>query len=387
MKKVRLGIVGLGSMGAVHAQYLLDGKVPRIDLVAIADGDPTTLQRFPQIRQFSRGEALIRSGLVDAVLIATPHYSHTTLGIEALEAGLHLLVEKPISVHKADCQRLIKAHKNKKQVFGAMFNQRTDPHYIKLRNLIQSGELGELRRVQWTITNWFRTEAYYSSGGWRATWGGEGGGVLLNQCPHNLDLFQWMFGMPQRVQAFCSFGRYHNIEVEDDVTAYMEYKNGLTATFIASTGEAPGTNRLEVACDRGRVVLEQGKISFNRAIESISGFCASTKEKWSGPELWDVQIPVEGSGEQHIGILKNFADAVLDGTPLIAPASEGIHSVELANAMLLSAFEKRSVDFPLDGARYERVLKARIAASKPRRKKVVKNTPSSRDMSNSFGKA
>ncbi len=390
MKKVRIGIIGLGSMGAAHAQWILAGKTPRIELAAVADTDPELLKPFSQIRSFAGGSDLIKAGLVDAVLIATPHYSHTTLGIQALKAGLHLLVEKPISVHKADCERLIAAAKaaqrgGERIVFAAMFNQRTNLHYRKLRELLQGGELGEIQRIQWTITNWFRSQSYYSSGGWRATWAGEGGGMLLNQCPHNLDMFQWLFGMPDRVTAFCEFGRYHAIEVEDSVTAYLEYKNGPTATFIAATGEAPGTNRLEIACDRGRIVLENGKIEFIRTEVPVGEFCRTSPARWSTPDVWNVQIPVAGEGAQHIGILNNFADAVLDGVPLIAPAEEGIHSVELANAMLLSTFERKAIELPLNAARYEKALKKKIAESKFK-KQVVKSAPVQRDLSNSFGK-
>src|ERR1041385_9076487 len=239
MTTVRLGIIGIGSMGGAHAEWIVAGKVSRCELTAVCDPGEACRQRFPNIRAFARSEELIRSGLVDAVLIATPHYSHTSIGIDALQQGRHVLVEKPISAHKADCERLIAAHTNSHSVFAAMFNQRTDPFYQKLRQMVRGGELGEVRRINWIITNWFRTEAYYASGGWRATWGGEGGGVLLNQCPHNLDLFQWIFGMPAKVRGYCQMGRYHDIEVEDDITAYFEYPNGTSAVFISSTGEAP----------------------------------------------------------------------------------------------------------------------------------------------------
>ena len=264
MHDLRLGIIGLGNMGQVHADSIAGGKVSRCHLAAVCDPDQQTLKRYAHARPFSSSSALIASGEVDAVLVATPHYSHAAIGIEALEAGLHLLVEKPLCVHKSDCERLIAAHRSKKQVFAAMFNQRTDPYYLKLRELIGNGELGTIRRINWIITNWFRTAAYYSSGGWRATWAGEGGGVLLNQCPHQLDLWHWLFGMPRKVRAFCHIGRYHDIEVEDDVTAYFEYDNGTTGVFITSTGEAPGTDRLEVTAERGRVVIENNRFLYTR---------------------------------------------------------------------------------------------------------------------------
>lgn len=383
MKEVRLAIIGLGNMGKAHAQNILAGKVPRLRLAAVCDHNPDALTAFKDIKSFSDSSALIKSGEVDAVLIATPHYSHTTIGIEALKAGLHVLVEKPISVHKADCLKLIAAHKSRKQVFAAMFNQRTDPCYLKLKQLIDSGELGAVRRVNWIITNWFRTYTYYASGGWRATWGGEGGGVLLNQCPHQLDLWQWIFGMPVRMRAFCSVGRYHDIEVEDDVTTYMEYKNGATGVFVTSTGEAPGTNRLEVTAEQGRVVIENGQFLYTRNEVPMSEYCRTSKGNFDRPPVWNVEIPIKGSGEQHVGIMKNFTNAILDKAPLVAPAAEGIHSVELANAMLYSAFSNKTLDLPLDSKAYERWLKKKIATS-TFKKKVVK-TVKSDDFSKSFG--
>jgi predicted dehydrogenase len=315
--------------------------------------------------------------------VATPHYDHTTIGAASLKAGLHTLVEKPISVHKADAERLIAAHTDKKVVFSAMFNQRTDPHYTKVRDLIRNGDLGRILRVNWIITTWFRPENYYASGGWRATWAGEGGGVLLNQCPHNLDLYQWLFGMPDRVRGFCQFGRFHNIEVEDDVTAFFQYDDGTTGVFITSTGEAPGTNRLEIAADRGRVVIDDSGINFTRNVMPASEFSRTSSSMFGKPETWDVNIPISGKGGQHNGIMQNFIDAILDGKELIAPAVEGIRSVELGNAILLSAFTGKMVELPLNGRSYERRLKQLIANSKPRRKRNSKKAAAS-EMAGSY---
>jgi predicted dehydrogenase len=389
MNNIRFGIAGLGNMGSCHAHSLLDGKIPRASLAAVSD-PAADLSRFSsQAKTFTSTEAMIRSGEIDAIIIATPHYFHTTLGMDALEQGLHVLVEKPVSVHKADAQRLIGAYQPEKhpgQIFGVMFNQRTDPHYIKLRELIQGGELGEIRRVTWLITNWFRTDAYYNSGGWRATWSGEGGGVLLNQSPHNLDLFQWLFGMPVRVRAHCKFGQYHDIEVEDDVTAYYEFANGGTASFITSTGEAPGTNRLEIAAERGRVVLEDGLIHWKRNETPSTEFRRTSASGYNAPPVWNIEIPIEGYGEQHNGILKNFVEAILDGTPLIAPAQGGIRSVELCNAMLMSTFLDKTIELPLDAALYETLLKEKIAASKGAEKlaKAIGGSSLSEDFGGSF---
>src|SRR5256885_398423 len=267
MNKVRLGIIGMGNIGKHHAGYLLEGKVPRCELVAVCS---TSLQKIEPykakaLKVFDHAEELIPSREVDAVIVATPHYQHTTLGIATLEAGLHLMVEKPISAHKADAERLIAvAKQHPEQVFAAMFQLRTEPRYLKIRKLIQEGELGEIVRMSWIITDWYRTEAYYASGGWRATWRGEGGGVLLNQCLHNLDVIAWLLGMPARVRGFCQLGRYHHIEVEDNVSAYLEYPNQATGVFVTSTGETPGTNRFEIAGTRGQVVLEHNKLSWTR---------------------------------------------------------------------------------------------------------------------------
>ncbi len=388
MTKVRIGIVGLGNMGSAHAQQILAGKINRLELCAVADTDPAKLTRVPQVKGFKSAPEMMASGLIDAILIATPHYDHTTIGIAALKAGLHVMVEKPISVHRADCERLIAAYTGRegKQVFAAMFNQRTDCYYQKIRELIQSGELGEIRRVNWIITNWFRTHAYYASGGWRATWAGEGGGVLLNQCPHNLDLFQWMFGMPVTLSANCSIGRYHDIEVEDDVTATMQFANGATGVFITSTGEAPGTNRLEVTAERGKLVYENDKISFTRNEVPMGEFSRTTSQSFATPATWDITVPASGHGGQHNEVLQNFTDAILDGAKLVAPAPEGIHSVELANAMILSGWTQKPVTLPIDGKKYERLLKAKIAesAKKGKKKTVIATAPV--DFSKSFAK-
>ena len=338
MKQVRLGIIGMGNIGKYHADYLLNQKVSRAELVAVADAF-APLEAYPSLRTFKDGGDLIRSGAVDAVIIATPHYQHTTLGIAALEAGLHVIVEKPISVHKADAERLIAAHARRPDlVFSAMFQLRTEPRYVKIKRLITSGELGEIIRVNWIITDWFRTEAYYASGGWRATWKGEGGGVLLNQCPHNLDLIQWLAGMPARVRGFCQLGRYHQIEVEDNVTVYFEYPNGATGVFITTTGEAPGTNRLEVTGDRGKLVLEDGKLTFWRTTSSVAQFIKESTTGFGTPEVWKCEIPSGGGGEEHKDVTKAWVKAIISGTPLVAPGTEGIRSLEISNAMMLSAW-------------------------------------------------
>ena len=387
MNQIRLGIIGVGNMGGAHAKNVLANKINRCVLSAVCDIDPARLKDYPAVPQFTTYKQLLKSGKVDAILIATPHYSHPTIGLAAFQAGIHVLSEKPLGVHKADCERFIAGHAGTNLVFSEMFCQRTDPYYIKIRELVRGGELGAIRRANWIITNWFRSEAYYASGGWRATWAGEGGGVLLNQCPHNLDLFQRICGMPQRVRAFCSLGKYHHIEVEDDVTAYMEYATGATAVFITTTGEAPGTNRLEITGENGKLVYENNLITFTRNEVPTTEFSRTTQSLFNVPANKTTTFPLgDYHGGQHNAILQNFVDAILDGTPLIAPAAEGLNSVELGNAMLYSSLKNKTIELPLDGAAYKRTLNHLVKNSRFAKKEVQPGTVSADEFTKGFGK-
>ncbi|MES2470355.1 MAG: Gfo/Idh/MocA family oxidoreductase [Verrucomicrobiota bacterium] len=363
MENVRIGLVGLGNMGKAHRASLRAGKVQGLQLTAICDQPAGLPAKEEGEHQFSDFQQMITSGTIDAVLIATPHFFHTTMGIAALEAGLHVMVEKPLSVSKADCERLIAAHRGGKQIFGAMFQLRTDPLYKQLKSLIEEGELGEIRRILWDCTDWFRTHTYYASGGWRASWKGEGGGVLLNQCPHNLDLYQWLFGVPDQVTGFCQFGRYHDIEVEDDVTAYFRYKNGTHASFITSTGEAPGKNLLQITGENGLLSVNGRNLTFQRNRLPMSQFSYDSGGGFSKPENWTIEIPVPEGSSSHVEVLQNFSNAIRHGTPLIAPAADGIRSIELANAILLSTWKNRTIDLPMDSAEYQAELDHRINTS------------------------
>jgi predicted dehydrogenase len=376
MQTVRIGLVGLGNMGRAHRASIRAGKVEGLTLTAICDRKESLPDPVPGEAQFTDFDTMLQSGTIDAVLIATPHYFHTSMGIAALNAGLHVMVEKPLSVHKADCERLIAAHQGPQQVFGAMFQLRTDPIYQQIKSLIADGELGTIRRVLWDCTDWFRTETYYASGGWRATWKGEGGGVLLNQCPHNLDLYQWLFGMPDQVTGFCQFGRYHDIEVEDDVTAHFRYTNGTHATFITSTGEAPGRNLLQISGERGILSLEGRSLRFSRNRTPMSEFSAASSAGFAKPESWSIDLPIPQGSASHNEVLQNFTNAILHGSPLIAPAAEGIRSIELANAILLSSWKNQSISLPMDSAEYEQQLLHRINSSTH-----VKKTPPPRSIS------
>lgn len=307
--------------------------------------------------------ALFKSGLIDAVMIVTPHYAHTTVAVDGFAAGYHVISDKPMAVHKADGIKMLDAQKASGKKFGVMFQLRTSPANKKFKELLESGELGEIKRINWIITTWLRTQQYFNSGDWRASWRGEGGGALLNQCPHQLDLFQWFFGMPSKVTAFCHLGKYHNIEVEDEVTAYMEFADGKTAVFVTSTAEAPGTNRLEVTCDRGRLVLEDGVLNFKRTEASVSEVIANSKETFPTIPVWDVNIPVPSNEISATEVFEKFADAVLNDREPIVTGADALNELELGNAMLLSSLLKKEVKLPLDAALYEAELMKLVATS------------------------
>lgn len=385
MSQVRLGIAGLGNIGKFHAAYLLEDKISRCELTAVSDPFAPNLEPFKArgIATFDQCEDMIRSGSIDALVVATPHFLHTPLGIDALRNGLHIMIEKPISAHKADAERLCAAaREHPRQVFAGMFQMRVEPRYLKIRQLIGQ-DLGRLVRVNWIITDWFRTEAYYASSGWRATWKGEGGGVLLNQCLHQLDMLQWLCGMPSMVRGFCQIGRFHDIEVEDAASCHLEWPGGATGSFISSTGETPGTNRLELTGTRGRVVLENNRLTFNRNDADMTEFSKTAKSGFSKPEVWNVDIPFESTANAHAMLMQNFVDAILDGAPLIAPGCEGMGSVELANALLYSSLLGQTLALPLDSAAWEAQLNELIANSR-HKKKVVQMQ--SEDLTKTFRK-
>lgn len=387
MKTVRLGIVGLGNIGKFHTGYLLEGKISRCELAAVADANTSNMEplKAKGIATFGKCEDMIRSGKIDAIVVATPHFLHTSIGIDALQNGLHTMIEKPISAHKADAERLCAvAREHPELVFAGMFQMRVEPRYLKIRQLIEN-EIGRLVRVNWIITDWFRTEAYYASSGWRATWKGEGGGVLLNQCLHQLDMLQWLCGMPARTRGFCQIGQFHDIEVEDSVTCYLEWANGATGVFVSSTGEAPGTNRFELCGTRGKVVLENNQLQFTRNDADMIEFSKTVKSGFAKPEVWNIDVPFETAANAHATLMQNFVDAILDKTPLLAPGYEGMGSVELANVLLYSSLIGETVELPLDSAAWEKKLNELIAGSK-HEKKVATAAANADDFTKSFRK-
>jgi len=363
---IRFGIVGFGVMGKGHAQSIWEGKVIGATLAAVCDTDPKALEwakeKDAKIKTFDHVTAMFDSGEIDAVLIATPHYDHPMIAIEAMEKGIHVMVEKPIGVFTKNVRELNEKAKTADVVFGIMYNQRTNPIYRKMYEMVQGGELGEIKRTSWLITDWYRPQAYYDTGGWRATWKGEGGGVLINQCPHNLDLWQWICGMPKHVTAFAHNGKWHDIEVEDDVTAYVEYENGATGVFITSTADCPGTNRFEILGDLGKLVCENNELVYYKLDISEREFNRTNTKMFATPEVTRMVIdcteeavkadlplgaPQDG-GTQHIGVLNAFVQKINGEGELIAKGEEGIEGLTISNAIHLSSWLGQTVELPLD---------------------------------------
>lgn len=369
MDKVKLGIIGIGGMGTNHLNSIVKGMVPNMELTCVADVRQCRLDWAKEnldssIKIFDDGRKLIDEGGCDAVLIATPHYLHPEFVIYALQHGVHAISEKPAGVYTKQVREMNEVAVKSDKTFAIMFNQRTNCIYRKLREMIQSGELGKMKRVNWIITDWYRNQSYYDAAGWKATWDGEGGGVLLNQCPHQIDLLQWLCGMPVKVRAFCHEGKWHDIEVEDDVTAYMEFENGATGVFVTTTGDAPGTNRLELTFEMGKIVCENEKLIFDKLAANVSEHCKTEKEGFKKPDCQRIEVETDGKNEQHVGVLKAFADHILKGTPLVAEGIEGINGLTLSNAMHLSSWLGKTVEIPFDEDLFLSELNKRRAVSK-----------------------
>jgi len=356
------------------------------ELAAVCDSAPERLkiaaEKFPAAKAFGCAKEMYASGLIDAVMIATPHYDHPPLAITAFDAGIHVMCEKPAGVHTKHVREMNEKAAASGVAFGMMFNLRCSPLYKKMRDMVVSGELGEIKRSVWIITNWFRTQAYYDSGGWRATWAGEGGGVLLNQCPHNLDLWQWICGLPDRVTAFCHEGKWHDIEVEDDVTAYAEYANGATGVFITTTADAPGTNRFEITGTNGKLVSENETLTFYKLKKPLHDLIYKSETVWSSPEYDTITVDTSGDSPQHRGILRAFTANILRGEPLVAHGSEGIRGLMLGNAMHLSSWLGKTVDLPIDEDLFFSELNKKIESSKDKKGSGAGVTA---DMSKTFG--
>lgn len=369
-KKIKLGIIGIGNMGSGHAHNIVRGECPEFELVAVADIKPQRIEwakkELPaEINCFETAEAMLDSGLIEACMICVPHYDHPKYAIECMKRGIHVMVEKPAGVYTKQVREMCEeAEKHPNVVFGMMFNQRTNCIYRKMRELVQSGKYGEIRRTNWIITNWYRPQAYYDSGDWRATWSGEGGGVLLNQCPHQLDLWQWICGMPVKVESHLKYGKWHDIEVEDDVTTYVEYANGATGIFITSTGDAHGTNRFEIQLDKAKIVAEDDKLSLLEYDMTEQEFSKTNTNPFATVNAHRVEVETDGQNPQHIGVVNAWGGAILRGEPLIAGGEEGINGLTLSNAMHLSSWLNKEIELPFDEELYYQELMKRVATSK-----------------------
>jgi predicted dehydrogenase len=369
MDTVRIALIGAGNMGNQHLRDL--SSMEGVVLTGVCDIDAARREAAARkygVPAYSESKALLDAGIADGLIIATPHYAHPIIAEEAFRRGVSVLSEKPIAVTVRDARSMIAAYeeakiKFPKLVFTAMFHQRTQGNWMTAKAMIDAGELGRIVRTTWIITDWFRTQAYYDSGGWRATWSGEGGGVLMNQCPHNLDLFQWFVGMPRRITAFAGIGKYHDIEVEDEVSAYMDFDNGMVGHFITSTAEMPGTNRLEFVGEHGRLVCEKGRLFWAKNSKSMLTHLKEAATPWEALDYEEKEIPVEGpmTGNHRI-VLEDFAAAIREGKPPRIDAREGINMVTLNNAFMLSALERRTVELPLPEGAFEAAL-AELAAS------------------------
>lgn len=388
MDKIKLGIIGIGNMGTSHLKNIKDGKCPNIDVVAVADINSKKLDEAKalygeSLTYFDDAIKMLDSGIIDSCIIAVPHYDHTLYAIECLKREIHVMVEKPAGVYTKQVKEMNEeAKKHPDTCFAMMFNQRTNCVYRKLRELVKSGKYGEIRRTNWIITNWYRPQFYYDSGDWRATWAGEGGGVLLNQCPHQLDLWQWICGMPVKVRSHLHFGKWHDIEVEDDVTTYVEYENGATGVFITTTGDAYGTNRLEIQMDKAKFVCENDVLKGWEYEMTEQEFSATNTKPFPVMPKKEIAIETDGLNLQHVAVLNAFADNILFGKPLVAEGYEGINGLMLSNAMHLSAFLNKEIELPFDDELFYQELMKRVATSK--KKENVKSADSV-DMSNTFG--
>ena len=376
-KTVRLGIIGFGQQGGAYAKFITDGLVSNMEIGAIADADPAKRElassTYPGVNVYDDHTALMESGDVDAVVTCVPHYLHPEMGIAALTRGIHALVEKPAGVYTKQVKELNEFAASKPELsFAIMFNQRNNPLYQRLKEIVDNGEIGDVLRTNWIITNWWRPQGYYDSSEWRATWGGEGGGVLVNQAPHQLDLWQWICGVPKSVFAKVSYGFRRNIAVEDEVTALVDYGNGATGTFITATHDIVGTDRFEILGDQGKIVVEGSKTATvtrlkKKEREISEGMGPDDVRKlFTGQlnlnELQSTEVIEFESvwGGQHAGVLENFAANILDGTPLLAPGSDGINGVRLANAIHLSSWKGEEVGLDFDEDEFLGLLNDRI---------------------------
>lgn len=388
MEKVRFGIIGVGAQGGAYAGFLT-GKAgfpgmpapecpPHCALGALCDIDPAKkemcAEKYPEFPFYEDWKDMVASGDVDAVITTVPHYLHPEIAIYCLEHGMNVLVEKPAGVYAKAVREMNECAAAHPDVnFGIMFNQRTNKLYQQVKALVESGELGQIRRSNWIINTWWRPDSYYKQSDWRATWGGEGGGVLVNQAPHQLDLWQWICGVPTTVYANCICGDHRDIVVENDVTVITEYANGATGSFVTCTHDPVGTDRFEIDLDGGKIVVDDSKKAtvyrlnkpepeMNETMSMMDVARLTMGNASGGLYTTEEFENTDGWGFQHTTVMENFARHIIDGTPLLAPGSDGINGVNLANAIQLSSWLGEKVNNPVDEELYLAELNKKIEA-------------------------
>ncbi|HBQ62333.1 MAG: Gfo/Idh/MocA family oxidoreductase [Trichococcus flocculiformis] len=380
-EKVKLGIIGYGAEGGMYAGFFKNNDErlnDNIELAAVCDNDPAkkakVAEDFPGLPFFDNYLDLLESGIVNAIVTTVPHYDHCVMGIAALERGIHLLGEKPAGVYTKDVERLIEtSKKHPETTFAIFFNQRTNPLYRRVKQLMDEKAIGDLQRATWIITTWWRPQGYYNQSAWRATWGGEGGGVLVNQAPHQLDLLQWICGKPEKVYAKLQYGAGRDIVVENEVNALLDFGNGATGSFITCTNDIVGTDRFEIFGTKGKIIVEDSKKLIVKQLTAPEAELSENMDMQDVMRLFMGQVNMEDyvkvteeefvtpQGLQHISVLNNFADHIVNGEPLLANGEEGINGVTLANAMHLSSWLDKEVDYNVDGDLYLAELNKRIA--------------------------
>lgn len=360
---IKTAVIGVGNMGSKYASLIQDGLIQGMELSAMTRVRGIYREMLlPSIEAgvpvYETADELFRAVenkelSIDAVVIATPHYAHEESAVRAFRNGLHVLCDKPSGVYSRQARNMENEAEKSGKVFSMVFNQRTLPIHMQLHELVNSGKYGALKRLNWVVTDWYRPEQYYTSSSWHATWDKDGGGILLNQCPHNLDLLQWICGMPVNVQGFCIEGHFHDIEVEDDVTVYLEWENGATGTFISSTGDAPGINRLEITLEEAMIVCENGKLRIGELTQEMGGREADYRKKSTDyfrkiKGTW-TEITPEKEEKPYEKVLQGFADECMGSGECVARGTEGRKSLLLSNAIYLSSWEKRMVNIPQIG--------------------------------------
>lgn len=367
MEKIRMAVIGIGIMGKKYAKMIREGMISGMRLGAVCCRSQENIQWAKaqlgeEIPVFENTKQLFESSdLFDACLIVTPHKLHPEMIMQALDAGKHVFCDKPIGISMKQCQGIREKLDQSGLVFAMMFHQRMYPKYERIHTLLENGTLGQIRRIMVENSRYYRTWYYHKSGSWRSSWKGEGGGALLNQGQHLLDIWQWLFGMPDSLYAMIPYGKYNDFSVDDEATILMKYPDKKTAVLILTTGEGTWTERMEIAGSKGTLILEDNHLTLHLYDQDLDDYkktaACSSREEFKEKVLEEV-FPEDQ--EPYEEMLTDFAQAVLKKRPVRVNGLEGLNSLELTNAAYLSAWTGETVALPLDAERYERELEKRI---------------------------